>query len=62
MTTLGRHTQEALPMQMSEAVKVVQVADADNASPNLGEGWRLLAVALFFAQKGSVFCFNRTML
>jgi hypothetical protein len=62
MTTLGRHTQEALPMRMSEAVKVVQVAGADNANANLAEGWRLLAVALFFAQKGSDFCFIRTML
>jgi hypothetical protein len=49
-------------MQMSEAAKVVQVADTDNAGPNPGEGWRLLAVALFFAQKGSDFCFNRSML
>jgi hypothetical protein len=49
-------------MQMSEAAKVVQDAGADNAGPNLGEGWRQLAVALFFAQKGSDFCFNRTML
>jgi len=49
-------------MQMCEAVQVVQVAGAYNANTNLGEGWRLLAVALFFAQKGSDFCFNRTML
>jgi hypothetical protein len=42
MTTLARHTQEALPTQMSEAVKVVQVAGADNANTNLGKGWRPL--------------------
>jgi hypothetical protein len=49
-------------MQMSEAAKVVQVAGADNAGLNPGVGWRMLAVALFFAQKDTDFCFNRTML
>ncbi|CAN7341122.1 hypothetical protein [Pseudomonas sp. LjRoot263] len=44
-------------MQTSEAVKVVQVADTDNAGPNPGEGWRLLAVALFFRSEGLGFLF-----